>query len=113
MATQARPPFFSNCRLTGASTQTGYKRFSKCYRGQHQYVCEFRDATWYTAEIYQLLRQHNVALFLHDWRGERSPVELTADFTYVRFHGAAGKYQGNYTPQMLGTWADMIQGWLP
>ena len=61
----------------------------------------------------QLLRQHNVALFLHDWRGERSPVELTADFTYVRFHGAAGKYQGNYTPQMLGTWADMIQGWLP
>jgi uncharacterized protein YecE (DUF72 family) len=52
-------------------------------------------------------------LCLHDWRGQQSPVELTADFTYVRFHGATGKYQGNYTPQMLHKWANLIREWLP
>ena len=80
---------------------------------RHKYVFEFRDPTWYAPEIYRLLRRHNVALCLHDWRGQQSPVELTADFTYVRFHGATGKYQGNYTPQMLDKWANLIREWLP
>jgi uncharacterized protein YecE (DUF72 family) len=80
---------------------------------RHRYVFEFRDPTWYAPEIYRLLRRHNVALCLHDWRGQQSPVELTADFTYVRFHGATGKYQGNYTPQMLDKWANLIREWLP
>jgi len=80
---------------------------------RHQHVFEFRDPTWYTPEIYRLLRQHNVALCWHDWRGEQSPQKLTADFTYVRFHGATGKYEGNYTPEMLGKWADLIRGWIP
>jgi uncharacterized protein YecE (DUF72 family) len=82
-------------------------------RKRHQYVFEFRDPTWYTPEVYALLRHHNAALCLHDWQGNRSPLELTADFTYVRFHGATGKYQGNYTPEMLATWADLICRWRP
>jgi uncharacterized protein YecE (DUF72 family) len=80
---------------------------------KHQCVFEFRDPTWYTPEIYELLGRHNVALCLHDWRGEASPVELTADFTYLRFHGASGKYQGNYTAEMLAKWAELIRDWLP
>jgi uncharacterized protein YecE (DUF72 family) len=82
-------------------------------RHPHQYVCEFRDTTWYTPAVYDLLRKHNVALCIHDLHGQVTPLDITADFTYIRFHGATGKYQGSYTDQMLHTWADTICDWLP
>jgi uncharacterized protein YecE (DUF72 family) len=78
---------------------------------KHPYVFEFRDPSWYTDAVYRLLEQYGAALCLHDWRGERSPQELTADFTYIRFHGATGKYQGNYTAAMLESWAEKISDW--
>jgi uncharacterized protein YecE (DUF72 family) len=78
---------------------------------KHQYVFEFRDPSWYTEAVYRLLRRHQAALCLHDWRGEKSPQELTAPFSYIRFHGATGKYQGNYTPEMLESWAQSIREW--
>ena len=80
-------------------------------RKKHQYVFEFRDPTWYVPAVYQLLRRYRIALCLHDWRGEQSPQEITTDFTYIRFHGTTGKYQGSYTPSMLQKWATLIQGW--
>jgi uncharacterized protein YecE (DUF72 family) len=80
---------------------------------RHLYVCEFRDPTWYTPAVYDLLRKYNVALCVHDWRGQRSPIELTADHAYIRLHGATGKYQGNYTNVMLSSWADHIREWMP
>jgi uncharacterized protein YecE (DUF72 family) len=79
--------------------------------GRHRYVFEFRDPTWYTPAVYDLLRKHNVASCVHDLRGEPSPAELTADHAYIRFHGATGKYQGNYTDRMLNGWAKLIQSW--
>lgn len=78
---------------------------------RHRYVFEFRDPSWYTESVYRLLRQYGAALCFHDWRGEQSPQELTADFTYIRFHGATGKYRGNYTPAMLESWAESICRW--
>lgn len=77
----------------------------------HRYVFEFRDPSWYADSVYQLLRQYGAALCLHDWRGEQSPKELTTDFTYIRFHGATGKYQGNYSPAMLESWGENICEW--
>lgn len=78
---------------------------------KHPYVFEFRDPSWYSDVTYRLLREYRAALCLHDWRGEKSPQELTADFTYIRFHGATGRYQGNYTTAMLDAWAQDICGW--
>lgn len=80
---------------------------------RHQYVVEFRDPTWYTNPVYELLRKNNIALCVHDWGGHHSPQEITADFTYVRFHGATGKYQGNYSEEMLQAWASRISNWSP
>jgi uncharacterized protein YecE (DUF72 family) len=80
---------------------------------RHHYVMEFRDPTWYTTMVYDLLRKYQVALCMHDWQGQRSPTELTTDHTYIRFHGATGKYQGNYTDGMLRTWAELIRQWIP
>ena len=87
------------------------QQFLPALPAKHQYAFEFRDQSWYTAETYALLRRHNAALCLHDWRGMSWPMELTADFTYIRLHGPAGTYQGNYTPGTLRSWAKRIQQW--
>ena len=59
----------------------------------HRYAFEFRNPTWNTPEILQLLRCRNVAYCAFDLAGYQSPVEITADFTYLRLHGPGGKYQ--------------------
>lgn len=76
-----------------------------------KYVIEFRDESWYSREVCELLRKHNVALCLHDWRAVAWARDLTADFTYIRFHGTTGKYAGNYPDYLLHQWAKQIQGW--
>jgi uncharacterized protein YecE (DUF72 family) len=77
----------------------------------HRNVIEFRDESWYTREICELLRQHNVALCLHDWRSAEWSQELTANFAYIRFHGTTGKYAGNYPEYVLQSWAKQINTW--
>ena len=77
----------------------------------HRYVLEFRDESWSSDPVYQLLREHNVALCIHDWREMAWPIELTADFSYVRFHGSGRCYGGNYPDNVLKQWAARIEGW--
>lgn len=77
----------------------------------HRYVLEFRDQSWLSADVLSVLRRHGVALCLHDWRAGDWPLELTADFTYVRFHGFERQYGGNYSEQSLQKWATRIQEW--
>lgn len=77
----------------------------------HHYVIELRDLSWYVPSVYEVLKQHNIALCLHDWHAARWPIALTADFTYVRLHGTTGYYAGNYTRKMLQEWAQQIQEW--
>jgi uncharacterized protein YecE (DUF72 family) len=36
---------------------------------------------------------------------------LTANFSYVRFHGTGGRYAGNYPDNFLKKWATKIRGW--
>lgn len=74
-------------------------------------VIEFRDETWGCPEIYRILRNAGVALCLHDWRETTWPREITADFSYVRFHGSGTRYGGNYPTDHLRHWATKIQAW--
>ena len=78
---------------------------------RHRYVFEFRHDSWHAAEVYAALRRHNVALCMYELAGFQSPVELTADFSYVRLHGPGNKYQGDYTQAQLRTWAKRIETW--
>jgi uncharacterized protein YecE (DUF72 family) len=93
------------------NTQRLAEFLSSLPRTRHKYVFEFRDPTWYTPFVYELLRKYKVALCVHDWRGQRSPIELTAEHTYIRFHGTTGKYRGSYTDEMLERWAELISDW--
>ncbi len=77
----------------------------------HRYAFELRDPSWHARAIYDLLARHNAAFCAYDLAGFQSPVELTADFAYVRLHGPAGAYQGCYDHQTLDQWARRIHGW--
>ena len=77
----------------------------------HRYAFEFRDPTWFQAEILDLLAQRNVALCLYQFAGQEAPLEVTADFVYIRLHGPEGPYQGSYGDQALQTWAERIGAW--
>lgn len=77
-----------------------------------RYAFEFRELSWMTAEIRAILRDYNSAFCIYELAGYRSPLSLTADFTYVRLHGpASGKYQGSYSDQQLSQWARQIESW--
>lgn len=73
----------------------------------HRYTVEFRDPSWYHPRVYELLRQHHVAFCIYELDRHLSPLEVTADFAYVRLHGPEGKYNGSYSEKALQWWA----GW--
>ena len=80
----------------------------------HQYAFEFRDDSWHTREVYELLTQHDAALCIHDLGGKQSPLEITASFTYIRFHGPTeAKYSGSYSEAQLKQWARRFDDWRP
>jgi uncharacterized protein YecE (DUF72 family) len=77
----------------------------------HRYAFEFRHESWNTLQVYDVLRRHNAGFCIYELAGFQSPLEITADFTYVRLHGPGNKYQGDYSRETLGTWARRIAEW--
>ena len=79
--------------------------------GRHCF--EFRHATWFVEPVYDLLRKHRAALVI----GDRPEVkefqshELTADWTYVRFHYGSRGRRGNYSESELEEWARRFEDW--
>lgn len=79
---------------------------------EHKYAIEFRESSWLVAPVFELLRKYNVALCIHDFEDMQIPHELTADFTYLRFHGpTSARYWGSYSTEQLETWAERIETW--
>ena len=77
----------------------------------HQYVFEFREPSWNTPAVYDILRRHNAAFCIYELAGFHSPIEITADFTYIRLHGPGARYQGSYSKAVLRSWAQRIADW--
>jgi uncharacterized protein YecE (DUF72 family) len=88
-----------------------FEAFLNALPKHHRYAFEFRNESWNNPIAYGLLRQHNAAYCIFDLAGYQSPLELTADMTYVRLHGPGGKYQGSYSDEALKRWARQIKSW--
>ncbi|HKZ03267.1 MAG TPA: DUF72 domain-containing protein [Pyrinomonadaceae bacterium] len=87
-------------------------RFLEDLPSGHRYVFEFRDESWLVSRVFALLRQHNAAFCIHDLSDMKMPLEITSEFTYVRFHGPGNaKYSGSYSKQDLKKWARRIERW--
>jgi len=88
------------------------EEFLEALPARHKYVFEFRDETWLVPEVYRLLRRYKAAFCIHDFADMKIPLEITANFTYVRFHGpTSAKYFGSYSTEQLQVWAERIREW--
>jgi uncharacterized protein YecE (DUF72 family) len=78
--------------------------------GRHCF--EFRHESWFVPEVYALLRSKRAALVIGDHpKRPFQPHELTADWTFIRFHYGARGRNGNYSERELEEWAQRIEKW--
>ena len=76
--------------------------------GRHAF--EFRHPSWFHPDVYALLRAQRVALAIGDHpRRPFQPLELTADWTFVRFHHGTRGRRGNYSQAELREWAARLR----
>jgi len=73
-------------------------------RGIHS-AFEFRHDSWFTEDVYKLLRRFSVALCIHDADDHTTPMELTAAATYVRLR------RSEYSEDLKREWQERIKSW--
>lgn len=67
---------------------------------------EFRHASWFTEEVYDLLRRSGAGLCVHDADDHTTPVLVTGRLAYVRLRRSA------YSPEDLGSWKERARAWV-
>lgn len=79
-----------------------------------RWAVEFREPSWLHDDVYEVLARHGAALCVHDLLADH-PWELTADWSYVRFHGPDARrnpYHGQYGPRRLRDASTRMERWL-
>jgi uncharacterized protein YecE (DUF72 family) len=75
-------------------------------------VFEFRHESWFTEELYAILRQYSSALCIADSPRYPRRAEVTADFVYFRFHGRTDLFASKYTDAELTEESKRIRRYL-
>jgi uncharacterized protein YecE (DUF72 family) len=86
-------------------------RFLSALPRHYRYAFEFRNETWNSEEVLNLLRRYGAAYCIFDLAGYQTPLITTSDLVYLRLHGPGGKYQGDYPKRTLDRWARQIAEW--
>jgi uncharacterized protein YecE (DUF72 family) len=73
-----------------------------------RWVIEFRHPSWHTAEVYDTLADHDVALCIPVGGRVRPDLVTTASFVYIRMHTGGGP-GGGFTPDQLRWWAGRLR----
>lgn len=77
-----------------------------------RHAIEVRHASYETPSFLALLRVHGVAAVAADTAGKWPMIEeQTADFSYVRLHGAEELYTSGYSDEGLDAWAGKVRAW--
>lgn len=64
---------------------------------------EFRDASWFTDEVFTILRNRNAALCIADSDALATPAVATAEFGYLRLR------REDYEAADISRWADAVR----
>jgi uncharacterized protein YecE (DUF72 family) len=67
---------------------------------------EFRDASWNTDVVFDLLRKYGVGYCIMSAPGLSFNLISTADFAYIRMHSGGVETESNYTEEGLKWWAE-------
>jgi uncharacterized protein YecE (DUF72 family) len=73
-----------------------------------KHVIEFRHESWFTEEVFEILRRYHAGFCVFDMPKLSSPLVATADFAYIRFHGSGSLYSSCYSDEELAGWAEKI-----
>ena len=65
---------------------------------------EFRHPSWFDGEVYDVLRQHQLALCIADSEKLSAPIEMTADYAYFRLRDEG------YQQADIERWAAVLRG---
>jgi uncharacterized protein YecE (DUF72 family) len=65
---------------------------------------EFRHPSWFDGEVYDVLRQHQLALCVADSEKLSAPIEMTADYGYFRLRDEG------YQQADIERWAAVLRG---
>jgi uncharacterized protein YecE (DUF72 family) len=77
-----------------------------------RHAIEVRHSSFENAGFIDVLREHDVALVCADSAGKWPMLDdVTADFVYVRLHGAEELYASGYDDEALDRWAAKIRTW--
>ncbi|MFX0201281.1 MAG: DUF72 domain-containing protein [Candidatus Hodarchaeota archaeon] len=85
--------------------------FLQTLPGQWEFVVEFRHLSWMQDATFDLLRRYQVAYCIVDEPLLPSRVEVTAPFSYIRWHGHGKKlwYYYMYNQEELEAWVPKVQ----
>jgi uncharacterized protein YecE (DUF72 family) len=72
-------------------------------------IFEFRHKSWYSDDIYALLKKSHAGFCIHDMPGIESPRIVTGSVIYVRLHGTSSRYSGSYPKSQLQNWAKWLK----
>jgi len=78
---------------------------------KYRYAFEFRDESWFNADVYGLLEEYGTSFCIFDLNRHLSPKRITADFVYIRLHGPGKPYRGQYGTRVLAGWAGALSTW--
>lgn len=99
-------------RLAEALSELARSRCGGSHRRRHRcrHAFEFRHKSWFEGDVYDLLREHDVALVLadHPERPFQADVD-TASFRYLRLHYGRRGRRGNYSERELDEWAGRLR----
>jgi uncharacterized protein YecE (DUF72 family) len=87
------------------------EEFLKALPQGFRYAFEFREESWFTQPVYDVLNTYHAALCLYHLAGRWSPEIITTNYVYIRLHGPGEAYQGRYHTQTLRTWANKCRTW--
>jgi uncharacterized protein YecE (DUF72 family) len=77
-----------------------------------RHAIEVRNDSFVDPVFIALLRRHHVAWVIADTAGKWPQYEdISADFVYIRLHGAEQLYKSSYMDAALVRWAERIRKW--
>ena len=95
-----------------AARMTGRARLRIDTPRPMRHAIEIRNESFVDPAFIALLRKYKAALVIADTGGKWPFREdVTADFIYLRLHGAEELYASGYTPSALDRWAERIRAW--
>jgi len=91
------------------SLQGQFQQFLMLLPTNIKHVFEFRNASWFSEEIYALLNRFDAGIVINDSPHFPSQHVTTDHLIYIRLHGPGALYTSTYNADQLHSWAEEIE----